>query len=227
MVVGVRTLMLVMRSVLLVLGTVTEESSHLLPIHLQQLYLYNGKWKCLCNALPSPCLYFMTDITIVDCRNLESLCCLSGGCTCTVVQTLQSLILRRLESLSIIRKKDVVDGVFNHLKKLFITECHGLKSLLTIKVRRELLHLEEVTVHDCRSMVEIFAVNDDNDNGSSSSLIFPKLNKLELRGLPELKTVCKGIILCKSPPAPIIIKCDKLEKQPRIQAFNDSDFPIF
>ncbi|KAK7295559.1 hypothetical protein RJT34_18469 [Clitoria ternatea] len=196
-----------------------EESCSLLPIDLQQLYLHHhSKWKCLCNALPSPCPSSLTDVTIVHCRNLESLFCLCGGRTCTVVQNLQSLTLTHLESLSTICKEDVVDVAFYHLKKLEICECHGLKTLLTIEVLPQLQHLEEVNVRTCRSMVEIFAVSDDNDNGSSSSIIIPKLIMLLLWDLPELKTVCKGIILCKSPPEPFMIDCDKLEKQPRIQA---------
>ncbi|KAK7295557.1 hypothetical protein RJT34_18467 [Clitoria ternatea] len=160
----------------------SEECCHLLPIHLQQLYLLrNGKWKCLCNAFSSPCPPSLTDIRIVGCRNLESLFCLFGGRTCTALLNLQSLTLERLESLSIICKKDVVDVVFYHLKKLDITECHGLKTLLTIEVLPQLKHLEEVTVNNCRSMVEIFAVSDDNGNGNGStcSITIPRTEEVK------------------------------------------------
>ncbi|PNX83130.1 LRR and NB-ARC domain disease resistance protein, partial [Trifolium pratense] len=55
-------------------------------------------------------------------------------------------------------------------------------------------------------MKEIFAVsnNDDNDN---SIITLPKLTRLELYTLPELKIVCKGIIHCGSLPEVHIFRC--------------------
>lgn len=76
-------------------------------------------------------------------------------------------------------------------------------------------------------MNEIFAMgNGDEDGGSTSNIELPKLTTLYLASLPQLKTVCKGIIFCGSSPKVSISCCPNLERHPTIEIkpFNDSDF---
>ncbi|GAU14099.1 hypothetical protein TSUD_169240 [Trifolium subterraneum] len=128
--------------------------------------------------------------------------------------------------------KDVVDVgqslssgvIFSCLKEIYIYTCNSIEKLLTPKLVQQLHNLETIDVRMCDSMEEIFAVNNSDDN-DSSIITLPKLTRLELRHLPELKIVCEGIIHCRSSPEVIINDCPSLERQQTKELrFHISDF---
>ncbi|XP_028212007.1 probable disease resistance protein At4g27220 isoform X2 [Glycine soja] len=194
-----------------------DELPYLLPRDLAELLVSgNHQWKCLCAALSSNGSLSLKDITIGHCTKLKSLFCVSCS-LCTNIQNLKSLKLYNLDSLSVICKEDVADltqflylrGVFSHLKELSIHGCHQIEKLLTPGLVPQLQNLESISVQDCKSIKEIFA------GDSSDNIALPKLTNLELDMLPELKTVCKGILLINSEDILHINDCPNYEK-PRI-----------
>nr|WBY50556.1 hypothetical protein [Glycine max] len=194
-----------------------DELPYLLPRDLAELCVgHNNKWECLCAALSSNGSLSFKDIDIGYCTKLKSLFCVSCS-LCTNIQNLKSLKLNNLDSLSVICKEDVAGltqslsrrGVFSHLKELSIDGCHQIEKLLTPGLVPQLQNLESISVSDCESIKEIFA------GDSSDNIALPKLTKLLLRWLPELKTVCKGILLINSEDILEIDDCPNHEK-PRI-----------
>ncbi|KAH1156522.1 hypothetical protein GYH30_051362 [Glycine max] len=194
-----------------------DELPYLLPRDLAELLVSgNHQWECLCAALSSNGSLSFKDIDIGYCTKLKSLFCVSCS-LCTNIQNLKSLKLNNLDRLSVICKEDVAGltqslsrrGVFSHLKELSIDGCHQIEKLLTPGLVPQLQNLESISVSDCESIKEIFA------GDSSDNIALPKLTKLLLRWLPELKTVCKGILLINSEDILEIDYCPNHEK-PRI-----------
>jgi hypothetical protein len=72
-------------------------------------------------------------------------------------------------------------------------------------------------------MKEIFEKSNSDDN---SSIALPKLRKLDLWSLPELKIVCKGSISCECSPEFDIYDCPNLEMHPTIE-IKDFVIPLF
>jgi len=181
--------------------------SLILPKDVIRLFIRkNSHWVCLCDALSYNTSSSLRKIETSFCHQLESLFCLSGSCSfCTKIHNLEVLELRSLESLTVVCKDVDVgqslspDGIFSNLKEFNISGCHLIEKLFTPQLVQLLQNLETIKVWDCNSMKEIFAVsNNDDDDDDSSSISLPKLAFLELFNLPQLKTVCKGIIRCGS-----------------------------
>jgi len=194
---------------------------HKLPKDLTCLHiLKNIHWVRLCDALSLNDSLRMIDI--ISCRQLESLFCSSGSCSfCTNIHKLEVLELQRLESLTVVYK--VVDqslsrsGIFSCLKYFNISKCNLIETLLTPPLVQGLQNLEKISVSHCKSMKEIFSVSNCDEEDSTSSIALPKLTKLLLWDLPQLKIVCKGRIhYGTSPPKLVINRCPRLDKHPTI-----------
>ena len=179
-----------------------KELSYVLPRDLARLSVKdNDQWECFCAPLSSNRPKHLTDISVFRCTNLKSLFCLSCS-LCANIENLQSLDLWALESLTAICKEDIVNvmpprsprSIFSYLKRFDIKDCPGIKTLLTLSLVPQLQNLEFLDVSECDSMEQIFA--ESYDDGIKITL--PKLTTLDLWKLPELKMVCKGILVCKS-----------------------------
>ncbi|TKY64975.1 Disease resistance protein [Spatholobus suberectus] len=132
----------------------------------------------------------------------HSLSNLSSCASCTNIQTLSPR------------------GMFSHLKKFNIEGCHEIETLLTPGLVSQLQNLESISVFDCNSMKEIFAVGSGlvpqltnlksitvshcnsmkeifavsySGDDESFNIELPKLTKLELECLPESTTVGIGV----------------------------------
>jgi sentrin-specific protease 7 len=152
-----------------------DSFTHTLPKDHTLLRVYeNNHWVQLCDVLSYSTSSSVRIVEISCCHELESLFCLFGSCSlCTNIHNLEILQLRRLESLTVICK-DVVDvgklspgGIFSCLKEIYISFCHLIEKLLTPQLVQQLQNLETISVRNCNSMKEIFAVSNNDDNDSS------------------------------------------------------------
>ncbi|KAK7374729.1 hypothetical protein VNO80_08166 [Phaseolus coccineus] len=197
-----------------------KELSYVLPRDLAILSVeHNHQWECFCAPLSSSRPKHLTNIFVFHCPNLKSLFCLSCS-LCANIQRLQSLNLWTLESLTAICKEDIANlmpplsprGIFSYLKHFDIHHCQGIKTLLTPSLVPQLQNLKLLSVSYCDSMEQIFA--ESYDDGIKITL--PKLTTLSVIKLPQLKMVCKGILVCKSGFKLDIIDCPN-SCQPRIE----------
>ncbi|KEH21827.1 BED finger NBS-LRR resistance protein, putative [Medicago truncatula] len=215
-----------------------DHFSCILPEDLTYLCIEkNSHWVCLCDALSYNTYSSLRRIGTSDCQQMESLFCLSGSCSfCTKIHNLEVLELSYLKSLTVVCK-DVVNvrlsltlagGIFSNLKDFNIFCCHLIEKLFTPQLVQQFQNLEIISVTLCASMKEIFAVSNSDDN-DQSIISLPKLTRLCLRSLPQLKTVCEGIILCgSSKPSLYIVSCPGLKRRPTVKLIDgENSFGIF
>ncbi|KAB1670080.1 hypothetical protein ES319_1Z201200v1 [Gossypium barbadense] len=165
------------------------------------------------------------------CEGIECVVSLSSFASSSAhpFQSLEELDLRNLPKLSALIMKDEGIGsattstsapsaTFSHLKRIEVWSCSSMKTLLPHWLLPNLQNLEEILVVTCRQLVEILgaATSEFEEKGSDALIKFhlPKLRKLELWGLPNLKSICSksGVMVCDSLELIDVTSCDKLKR---------------
>ncbi|XP_060674225.1 uncharacterized protein LOC132799284 isoform X1 [Ziziphus jujuba] len=92
------------------------------------------------------------------------------------------------------RLKNIVSPAisFHNIVELQVTNCDGMKHLITYSVAKSLINLEKMTVENCRRMIEIVASDDDQGDiiDGENEITFSRLEYMELSDLPNLKGFC-------------------------------------
>ncbi|TYI32234.1 hypothetical protein ES332_A04G045300v1 [Gossypium tomentosum] len=170
---------------------------------------------------------------IWECEGIECIVSLSSFASSSAhpFQSLEVLNLRGLPKLSALIMKDAGIGsattstlapsaTFSHLSVINIVECSSMKTLLPHWLLPNLQNLEEISVCNCAELVEILgaATSEVEEKGSDALIKFhlPKLRKLELWQLPNLKSICSksGVMVCDSLQFIRFIKRDELKRIP-------------
>ncbi|KAK6230591.1 hypothetical protein QUC31_002109 [Theobroma cacao] len=190
------------------------EDPIILPSDIRQLQLYHckGRGSTLNDV-------FRTDLkecTIESCHEWESI----FTSWCASLQTLEVLQLSGLWNLKVIFGESIPQTpvTFSSLKVIYLTSCGKLKNLLPAKwVLQNLQNLEEIEVRNCERMEEIIA-SEKEGMSTKNNVMFtlPKLRKLKLYNLPELKSICKTneVMACDSLQGIEIMYCPKLKRIP-------------
>ncbi|TYJ39086.1 hypothetical protein E1A91_A04G041800v1 [Gossypium mustelinum] len=112
-------------------------------------------------------------------------------------------------------------ATFSHLRVIIIARCWSMKTLLPHWLLPNLQNLEEIWVSECDEIVEILgaATSEVEEKGSDALIKFhlPKLRKLGLEELPNLKSICSksGVMVCDSlEDIKVFNGCDKLKRIP-------------
>ncbi|KAK2965289.1 hypothetical protein RJ640_004158 [Escallonia rubra] len=129
---------------------------------------------------------------------------------------IESLVLRKLFNLKAICSGRLEGQNFVKLKILHIHNCNSLKNLFSVESLQHMQNLEEVEVWNSRSIQEI--VEEATD---LPTIALPKLRRLYLSILPELKSIAKMVFICNSLDAVDIWNCSKLKRLP----FSINHFP--
>ncbi|XVF78130.1 hypothetical protein PTKIN_Ptkin14bG0104700 [Pterospermum kingtungense] len=208
----------------------------LLPIDVQRLGITE------CNSIRSlndiSCVKNAVDLrnfSIRGCRGIEFVLSSSS----ILFQSLQKLSLANLPGLNELIK---VEGfasagspvlapkaaTFSHLKTINIEECSNIKKLFLHWLLTNLQNLEEIYVEDCEQLVEILTADDDEEKGTGKIKVYlPKLRHLELKFLPELKSICSksGVLVCDSLECIKVVDCKKLKRIPPFLALHGNGQP--
>ncbi|KAK8706358.1 hypothetical protein V6N13_049927 [Hibiscus sabdariffa] len=152
----------------------------------------------------------LSSCSIQDCRGIESVLDLSSSSQpCTPFQNLELLWLENLDNLRMLVKvaeaPAVVStssslpmpGIYSHLKSFKIERCSNMKQLFPLELAQDLQNLEKLVVRDCGRMEEIIGSGDEESNkgkrtDAPTKFSLPKLRKLELKNLTELKNICSS-----------------------------------
>jgi len=105
---------------------------------------------------------------------------------------------------------------FQKLRILKVQHCGNLCSLFSPSIARSLVQLRHLRVYSCHMMEEITTKEDEESEGSNNAkIVFPFLNKLELRYVPNLKCFCSGTFNIDLPSCEEMI----IEKCPNMTTF--------
>ncbi|XP_020223490.1 probable disease resistance protein At4g27220 [Cajanus cajan] len=224
----------------------TGETPLVLPLDIQRLKIERcHDIRSLCDVLSLKNASSLKRCEIADCDGQEYL--FSSSCSsscCTSLHNLESVELYSLKSLHILCKENEAvahtfrpRGAFAYLKYFCIYHCPVIKKLLTPGLLAYLQNLEEITVHNCKSMEEIISVDGidyESSCGNKSGMAnikavvvtHSKLVSLSLKHLPELRSICKGLMVCESLQNFRIFECPKLVRLPEtttpVQTLYDS-----
>ncbi|GLT25281.1 hypothetical protein SLA2020_004190 [Shorea laevis] len=210
------------RNVLIANSEIGEECV-VLPDTLEFLWICHCK-NMRCSLTKTVSLENATELRscyVDDCEGIECIVELdssSSSLCCPVLDKLEELCLNSLPNLSVLGRGEGVatsPHVFSNLKLLNIRRCSGMRKLLPLELLQALQNLEEINVRACKQMEEIIA-SSDSDDTSSDKFTFPKLRKLKLFWLDQLKSICsgKGVMVCHSIEVIEISKCPKLKRIP-------------
>ncbi|KAL2472896.1 putative disease resistance protein [Forsythia ovata] len=108
----------------------------------------------------------------------------------------------------------LLPGIFTQLTDLKITRCNKMKKLIPWSLLQTLPNLQKLDVRSCNEIEEIIGDDDDGSPviNSSAEVTMPRLKILKLVGLPELKSICKRMMICDSIGKIEIVMCRKLKK---------------
>ncbi|EOY13027.1 Nbs-lrr resistance protein [Theobroma cacao] len=194
------------------------EDPIILPSDIRQLQLleFKGGRSCLNNLFGLINVTDLKECTIQSCHELESI----FSSWCASLHTLEVLRLTGLWNLKFIVGGSIppTPGTFSSLKVIYLSICGKLKNLFPAKwVLQDLQNLEQIEVRSCKGMEEIIA-SEKEGMSTNNNVMFtlPKLRKLTLYRLPELKSICKTnqVMVCDSLQRIEILDCPKLKRIP-------------
>uniref|UniRef100_A0A803Q7H5 AAA+ ATPase domain-containing protein n=1 Tax=Cannabis sativa TaxID=3483 RepID=A0A803Q7H5_CANSA len=135
---------------------------------------------------------------------------------------LEQLRLSSLDCVEMIWQDQVQEvSYMQNLKDINVKKCHELKYLFSSVVARSLAQLKTLKVKECENMQEIIVIKEaGNEEGSSMETIcFPKLEKVNLSSLSNVKTFSGGKHLAIECPS---LKILEIEKCPKLKTFHKS-----
>ncbi|XVF79134.1 hypothetical protein PTKIN_Ptkin14bG0195400 [Pterospermum kingtungense] len=108
-------------------------------------------------------------------------------------------------------KEHVPDTAFTNLVELFLDDMDGLKMLCNGQLPRGFLqNLKKLTVSKCGKLQKVFKI----DDGKNEAHLLSNLEHLELKSLPELRWILKGLphnFCLQSLKVVNIFRCEKLK----------------
>ncbi|KAM3321186.1 hypothetical protein P3S67_008388 [Capsicum chacoense] len=144
-----------------------------------------------------------------------------------------SLDVDSLRNLVGLCKGKIASHTFSGLTEMVIWNCSRMKKLFPRAMLQDLKNLEKLVVFGCSEMEEIIGREEGEGSSQSSSSIststtadLPKLKRLSLRDLPELKSICEGKLMCDSLEFMEFASCPKLKRMPfYTPTTNERPFP--
>ncbi|KAI6683023.1 hypothetical protein NL676_028936 [Syzygium grande] len=124
------------------------------------------------------------------------------------------------------------------LESLVVEDCDNVRKLFPHEWMLHLRNLQHIQVDRCKGMVEMISgagqgqeesITTPINNAPSSfqsSISLPKLKRLRLRYLPQLKSICEVPITCDSMKNLTVSKCPELNRIPlQLRLRNIEDLP--
>ncbi|KAL7197609.1 hypothetical protein ACSBR2_020198 [Camellia fascicularis] len=126
--------------------------------------------------------------------------------------SLEVLELHGFQNMNEIWCNQLQTGSFNKLFSLDVSDCGSLRNMFSPFMARHLVHLERLVIIRC-SMMEEVVPKEEEEGGRINRTPLPKLEHLELKDLPELKSFCHVTHDWELPLIKhiTILKCPKLK----------------
>ncbi|GKV16379.1 hypothetical protein SLEP1_g27030 [Rubroshorea leprosula] len=219
----------------LIFGCEIGEECIVLPDKLEDLWINHCKnmKNMRCSSNKAVLLENATELRKCLIWDFEGIECMveldssSSSLSCPVLDKLEELYIRDSPNLSALVRVEGVAKlplIFSNLKSLLLHNCLGMTKLLPFELLQALQNLEEIWISGCEQMEEIIASSDSD--ASSDIFSFPKLRKLRLNYLPQLKNICSGKGVCDSIEEITIHHCRKLKRIPLQFPLLDNGQPV-
>ncbi|PIA24806.1 hypothetical protein AQUCO_24300001v1 [Aquilegia coerulea] len=115
-------------------------------------------------------------------------------------------------------------GILSCLRSLEIIGCDNLKTVFSSSRLLQLLqNLETIEVRRCDELKELIG-GGDNKN-TETPITLPKLKRLELKVLPKLKNIWRGVLICDSLKSVSVQNCSELKRLPQFKGKDQSTPP--
>ena len=166
----------------------------------------------------------LESLVVDDCDSLEEIFELQGQevmeTRAVTVTQLKKLFMRRLPKLKRVWNKDP-QGTFSfpNLQKIVAGGCESLKSLFPTSVARCLKQLDDLQIVEC-GIEEI--IEQEEGAKEDARFVFPKLTKLMLRELSNLKWFYRGVHTSEWP----LLKTLMVSGSNKIQIFASKNYRI-
>ncbi|XP_030931361.1 disease resistance protein At4g27190-like [Quercus lobata] len=165
------------------------------------------------------------------CGGIEHVLSFSSSCTLPLLQTLERLELLNLDNLRVLFWKEkaastwIPSDTFSSLKIIYLCMCSKIKKLFPPGLLLHLHNLEIIRVYRCEQVEEIIGeasdefeeeIKEEEEGMDTNKITLPNLRVLELRYLPELKTICSSnkVIVCDSLEMIELRECPKVKRLP-------------
>ncbi|KAH7834105.1 hypothetical protein Vadar_012773 [Vaccinium darrowii] len=104
-------------------------------------------------------------------------------------------------------------SIYFNLKELSFWKCEIMKNIFPVQFLQNFPNLEKLAICYCNNVEDIIVeIEEMSDRGNSISL--QKLKSLELSGLPSLKSIYNGVIVCQSIEEVLVFDCPALRRLP-------------
>ncbi|XLR10161.1 hypothetical protein S83_038099 [Arachis hypogaea] len=168
---------------------------------LKNLTLYD--WDAS-HAIPSNvlcCLKSLQEIRVELCHNIESIFEMDDTKSWESSFQLKKLSLNYLTSLKSVWQHDKGEILlgFQNLQQVTINGCSKLTSVFPTVLARDLKKLEELDVSDCAQLQELVGKDQEEAVEGSQKFVFPRLTKLKLSELPQLRDLNSGRLTLECP----------------------------
>ncbi|KAL8517961.1 hypothetical protein ACS0TY_009310 [Phlomoides rotata] len=162
--------------------------------------------KYLCKGVESIEFPLLTQMAIHECPNLKSI--LSGDINNEVVGKLKEQTV--YFTLSICYQ--IPTGNITRLDYLGISGYHDVSSLFSSSIAAGLINLKNLVIGECKNMVKV--IEEEVEEYSHETTLFPHLEVLRLRWLFELKIFCEWKCALKLPALEEvrIVGCSKMDR---------------
>ncbi|OMO94623.1 Disease resistance protein [Corchorus olitorius] len=163
---------------------------------------------------------------IRNCEGVECLIDLSLSSCNSVLQNLEKLQLEDLRNLrELVREEAALASTFQNpmqpamfscLKSFYLRKCSSMKKLWSLEMLQGLQNLEEIDVSLCENMEKIIESKEEEEEGNDRTIILPKLRKLCLFKLPELRSICRFGVMIPTDCLQYleVMECRKLKRIP-------------
>ncbi|XP_028766523.1 probable disease resistance protein At4g27220 [Neltuma alba] len=189
------------------------EITELIPRNVMELVIQNSQ-----HVIKRLSLHLLDAMCLKTC---DITWCFGMECILESVENnlwrLEKMRLYNLPQLRMICGEVVKPGTLKNLKSIHVETCGSLKFLFQKQLILELKSLEEITIVGCPRMEEIIeGERNTNAEGSShaAKVIIPKLQRLKLIDLLNLRSIYDGDIQCDSLRTIEVFRCGALNKLP-------------
>lgn len=186
-------------------GTVIE-----LPNNIQQLALHSCHDITFLSKLSGTTnLENLRECYLSNCNGMEFIT-MAGN----PFPSLELLVLRKLPKLKAISNGIAASQIFTKLKTLQIHSCNSMKYLFSSSMLQDFQSLEGIEVWNSQLIEEMVEEQTGGNIATLSAFLLPKLRRLSLSTLPELKYITKRVLICDSLETVEIWDCEKLRTLP-------------